>query len=110
YRDMIISVGNEAHPCWRRNRLSRAGVAELEDALDLGSSAFGVGVRVPPPAPIRKFMRSWWNWQTRYLEGVVAVRPCEFESRRPHQIFLRPRRHGAGDILHRMVSGCGSAW
>ncbi len=28
-----------------------AGVAELADALDLGSSAFGVGVQVPPPAP-----------------------------------------------------------
>ena len=29
-----------------------AGVAELADALDLGSSAFGVGVRLPSPAPI----------------------------------------------------------
>ena len=47
-----------------------AGVAELADALDLGSSAFGVGVQVPPPAP--RIKRSWWNWQTRYLEGVVA--------------------------------------
>jgi hypothetical protein len=28
-----------------------AGVAELADALDLGSSAFGVGVRLPSPAP-----------------------------------------------------------
>ena len=28
-----------------------AKVAELVDALDLGSSAFGVGVRVPPFAP-----------------------------------------------------------
>ncbi len=29
-----------------------AKVAELVDALDLGSSALGVGVRVPPFAPI----------------------------------------------------------
>ena len=29
-----------------------AGVAELADALDLGSSAYGVGVRLPSPAPI----------------------------------------------------------
>lgn len=29
---------------------TQAGVAELVDALDLGSSAFGVGVRVPPSA------------------------------------------------------------
>ncbi len=27
-----------------------AGVAELADALDLGSSVFDVGVQVPPPA------------------------------------------------------------
>ena len=26
-------------------------MAELADALDLGSSAFGVGVRLPSPAP-----------------------------------------------------------
>jgi hypothetical protein len=31
---------------------SNAGVAELADALDLGSSVFDVGVRVPSPAPI----------------------------------------------------------
>jgi hypothetical protein len=29
-----------------------AGVAELADALDLGSSVFDVGVQVPPPAPL----------------------------------------------------------
>ena len=29
----------------------RAGVAELVDAPDLGSGAYGVGVRVPSPAP-----------------------------------------------------------
>ena len=30
-----------------------AGVAELADALDLGSSAYGVGVRLPSPAPFK---------------------------------------------------------
>ncbi len=51
-----------------------AGVAELADALDLGSSASGVGVQVPPPAPLPIYLplRSWWNWQTRYFEGVVV--------------------------------------
>ena len=29
-----------------------AGVAELVDAPDLGSDAYGVGVRVPSPAPL----------------------------------------------------------
>ena len=29
-----------------------ADVAELADALDLGSSAFGVGVRLPSSAPL----------------------------------------------------------
>lgn len=31
-----------------------AGVAELADAPDLGSGAFGVGVQVPSPAPFIK--------------------------------------------------------
>ncbi|SYX85833.1 protein of unknown function [Paenibacillus alvei] len=26
------------------------------------------------------------EWQTRYLEGVVGVRPWRFESSLPHQI------------------------
>jgi hypothetical protein len=26
----------------------------------------------------------WWNWQTRYLEGVVGETPCGFESRFRH--------------------------
>ena len=30
-----------------------AGVAELADALDLGSSVYDVGVQVPSPAPIK---------------------------------------------------------
>ena len=30
----------------------QAGVAELADALDLGSSAIGVGVRLPSSAPL----------------------------------------------------------
>ena len=30
-----------------------AGVAKLADALDLGSSAYGVWVQVPPSAPVR---------------------------------------------------------
>jgi hypothetical protein len=31
-------------------------VAELADAPDLGSGAFGVGVRVPSPAPLQLYM------------------------------------------------------
>jgi hypothetical protein len=55
-----------------------AGVAELADALDLGSSAYGVGVRLPSPAP--NCGRS----------SVGRAQPCqgwgrEFESRRPLQ-------------------------
>ena len=39
--------------------IHNAGVAELADALDLGSSTKCVGVQVPSPAPImyRKYMR-----------------------------------------------------
>lgn len=36
----------------RITTVGHAGVAELADALDLGSSAYGVGVRLPSPAPI----------------------------------------------------------
>ncbi len=36
-------------PVWLT--ILHAGVAELADALDLGSSAYGVGVRLPSPAP-----------------------------------------------------------
>lgn len=32
----------------------QVGVAKLADAPDLGSGAFGVGVRVPSPAPYAK--------------------------------------------------------
>jgi hypothetical protein len=40
-----------------------AGVAELADALDLGSSAYGVGVRVPPPAPfLIKYVAKVVQW------------------------------------------------
>jgi hypothetical protein len=38
-------------PCHLYDLILHAGVAELADALDLGSSAYGVGVQVPPPAP-----------------------------------------------------------
>ena len=31
-------------------------------------------------------MRRWWNWQTRYFEGVVPVTVCEFKSH-PAYIF-----------------------
>ena len=31
-----------------------AGVAKLVDAPDLGSGAYGVGVQVPPPAPLNQ--------------------------------------------------------
>ena len=38
--------------------ISRAGVAELADALDLGSSALGMGVQVSSPAPfLKKILR-----------------------------------------------------
>lgn len=41
-------------------------------------------------------MRLWWNWQTRYFEGVVLVRAYEFKSRQPHHIEITSvvaRRH-----------------
>ena len=29
-------------------------------------------------------LSGWWNWQTRYFEGVVGVGSCEFESHLGH--------------------------
>ena len=67
--------------------LLRADMAELADALDLGSSVFDVGVQVPLSAPstIAYYMREWLSGralpcQGRYrgsesrlpLHGVVA--------------------------------------
>ena len=80
-----------------------AGVAELADALDLGSSASGVGVQVPPPAPYQSIslMRSWWNWQTRYLEGVVALDRASSS--------LADRTINLWGCFND-IPGCGSAW
>jgi hypothetical protein len=50
-------------------------VAELADALDLGSSALGMGVRLPSPAPFKpnnNYMREW-------LSGRAS--PCQGERR-----------------------------
>lgn len=45
---MIDDIYNK----WYYSFSRYAGVAELADAPDLGSGAFGVGVRVPSPAPL----------------------------------------------------------
>ena len=52
-------------------RKKYADVAELADALDLGSSAFGVGVRLPSPVP--HFMRD--------SSSVGRASPCQGEGR-----------------------------
>ena len=58
-----------------------ADVAELADALDLGSSALGVGVRLPSSAP---FMRKWLNGRAPPCQGGR----CGFESRFPLQNYI----------------------
>ncbi len=30
-------------------------------------------------------MPKWWNWQTRYVQGVVSLSSCGFKSRFRHQ-------------------------
>ena len=54
-------------------------MAKLADALDLGSSAFGVGVRLPSSAPI---VRKWLNGRAPPCQGGC----CGFESRLSLQI------------------------
>ena len=68
-------------PSWLTFHSAR--VAELADALDLGSSVFDVGVQVPPRAPS---LRTW-------LSGRAS--PCQgegrgFDSRRPLHIDFAP--------------------
>ena len=46
----VLSVVRIHHPPPTKEKY--ADVAELADALDLGSSAFGVGVRLPSSAPL----------------------------------------------------------
>ena len=36
--------------------------------------------------------RRWWNWYTRYFEGVVVARSCEFESHPAHTCFTEKNR------------------
>ena len=47
---MVSGVRFPGEPPKTKNK--HADVAELADALDLGSSAYGVGVRLPSSAPI----------------------------------------------------------
>ena len=62
-----------------------ADVAELADALDLGSSALGVGVRLPSSAPIilinKQNVREWLSGRASPCQGERR----EFESRLPLQ-------------------------
>ena len=48
---------------------ARAGVAELVDAPDLGSGAYGVGVRVPSPAPLYPIEIVYYFFPTSILAG-----------------------------------------
>jgi hypothetical protein len=78
-----------------------AGVAELADALDLGSSAFGVGVRLPSPAPICG------------RSSVGRAQPCqgwgrEFESRRPLQKIILALLAGVAELADAQdLKSCG---
>ena len=59
-----------------------ADVAELADALDLGSSVNDMGVRVSSSAPNVLFMREWLSGRASPCQGERR----EFESRLPLQV------------------------
>ena len=60
----------------------RADVAELADALDLGSSVNDMGVQVSSSAPIQNTnMREWLSGRALPCQGKCR----EFESRLPLQ-------------------------
>ena len=58
-------------------------MAELADALDLGSSVNDMGVRVSSSAP-KAFMREWLSGRALPCQGKRR----EFESRLPLQVTL----------------------
>ena len=58
-----------------------AGVAELADALDLGSSANGMGVQVPSPAPYLKLCGSGSVVERHLAKVNVASSNLVFRSR-----------------------------
>ena len=45
--------------------------------------------------------RRWWNWYTRYFEGVVVARPCEFESHPAHNLLLWAKERWQSGRLRR---------
>ena len=53
----------------------------------MGRRAWGFSYTCQAPEP------KWRNWQTRYVQGVVGVLPCGFESLLRHQLS-RPARRG----------------
>ena len=60
-----------------------AGVAKLVDALDLGSSAFGMGVRVPSPAPsdnLFELFKLYIKGRTCQKFFFVLLLVCEQEN------------------------------
>ena len=54
-------------------------MAELADALDLGSSAFGVGVRLPSSAP-SLFLKFIWYEQIYEGQDVARAGECTERS------------------------------
>ena len=66
--------------------MENADVAELADALDLGSSVNDMGVRVSSSAPKQK-MREWLSGRASPCQGERR----EFESRLPLQYITDKR-------------------
>lgn len=79
-----------------------AGVAELVDAPDLGSGAFGVGVRVPSPAPlnlhellIHHCIATLRPFSCYKMQPAPGLEPGEWSS----STILQPiERKGQGDL------------
>ena len=57
-------------PCKNRGRFFFAGVVELVDSVDLGSSGFAVQVRVLSPAPKGSLTMRWGSLLVRKKDGT----------------------------------------
>ena len=58
--------------CIKHFALLYAGVAELADALDLGSSGITVGVQVPSPAPSKGYKKDVAQETPDFIGGFAV--------------------------------------
>ena len=93
--DFLKKSVDKSKPARYNNQVieKHAGMAELADALDLGSSGC-IHASSSLVTRTKKNMRVWWNWQTRMIQVHMPLQACRFKSCHPHQKTLRSKDLG----------------